>query len=149
MEANGCFEVPPYGGIKPFFMISPQSQAPPGLALKVIADFPYALFLSFSRSGFSKGHGQHTTGGNFMDVLIRGVDPHAMKKIDEWAKKKKLSRQSYLKELIEKATLLELVSQADHSIEKQLQVNTLFMEKTSDSVNELVDLLKELMVDGE
>ncbi|MGE6370746.1 hypothetical protein ACQKDB_16580 [Planococcus kocurii] len=84
-----------------------------------------------------------------MDVLIRGVDPHAMKKIDEWAKKKKLSRQSYLKELIEKATLLELVSQADHSIEKQLQVNTLFMEKTSDSVNELVDLLKELMVDGE
>ena len=84
-----------------------------------------------------------------MDVLIRGVDPHAMKKIDEWAKKKNLSRQSYLKELIEKATLLELVSQADHSIEKQLQVNTLFMEKTSDSVNELVDLLKELMVDGE
>lgn len=84
-----------------------------------------------------------------MDVLIRGVDPHAMKKIDEWAKKKNLSRQSYLKELIEKATLLELVSQADHSIEKQLQVNTLFMEKTSDSVNELVDLLKELMADGE
>ncbi|MGL3067112.1 MULTISPECIES: hypothetical protein [Planococcus] len=84
-----------------------------------------------------------------MDVLIRGVDPHAMKKIDEWAKKKNLSRQSYLKELIEKATLLELVSQADHSIEKQLQVNTLFMEKTSDSVNELVDLLKELMVDDE
>ncbi|ANU28570.1 hypothetical protein [Planococcus versutus] len=80
-----------------------------------------------------------------MDILIRDVDPHAMKKIDEWAKKKNLSRQSYLKELIEKTTLLEMVSQADNSFEKQLQVNTLFMEKTSDSVYELVDLLKKLM----
>ncbi len=84
-----------------------------------------------------------------MDILIRDVDPHAMKKIDEWAKKKNLSRQSYLKELIEKVTLLEMVSQADNSFEKQLQVNTLFMEKTSDSVNELVDLLKKLMADDE
>lgn len=84
-----------------------------------------------------------------MDVLIRDVDPHAVKKIDEWAKKKNVSRQIYLKELIEKATLLEMVSTADNSFEKQLQVNTLFLEKTSDSVNELVGLLKELIVDDE
>jgi len=84
-----------------------------------------------------------------MDVLIRDIDPHAVKKIDEWAKKKDLSRQAYLKELIEKATLLEMVSQADNSFEKQLQVNTLFLEKTSDSMNDLVSVLKELLANDE
>lgn len=84
-----------------------------------------------------------------MDVLIRDIDPHAVKKIDEWAKKKDLSRQAYLKELIEKATLLEMVSQADNSFEKQLQVNTLFLEKTSDSMNDLVGVLKELLANDE
>lgn len=84
-----------------------------------------------------------------MDILIRDVDPHAVKKIDEWAKKKDLSRQAYLKELIEKATLLEMVSQADNSFEKQLQVNTLFLEKTSDSMNDLVGVLKELLGNDE
>lgn len=84
-----------------------------------------------------------------MDVLIRDIDPHAVKKIDEWAQKKDLSRQAYLKELIEKATLLEMVSQADNSFEKQLQVNTLFLEKTSDSMNDLVGVLKELLANDE
>ena len=84
-----------------------------------------------------------------MDVLIRDIDPHAVKKIDEWAKKKDLSRQAYLKELIEKATLLEMVSQADNSFEKQLQVNTLFLEKTSNSMNDLVSVLKELLANDE
>lgn len=84
-----------------------------------------------------------------MDVLIRDVDPHAVKKIDEWAKKKDVSRQIYLKELIEKATLLEMISQADNSFEKQLQVNTLFLEKASDSMNDLVGVLKELLSNDE
>ena len=84
-----------------------------------------------------------------MDLFIRDVDPHAVKKIDEWAKKKKVSRQVYLKELIEKATMLEMISDADNSFEKQLQVNTLFMEKTADSLDNLVEILKELMTDDE
>jgi arsenate reductase-like glutaredoxin family protein len=84
-----------------------------------------------------------------MDVLIRDVDPHAVKKIDDWAKKKDMSRQAYLKELIEKATLLEMVSQADNSFEKQLQVNTLFLEKASDSMSDLVGVLKELLANDE
>ncbi|WP_223643411.1 hypothetical protein [Planococcus sp. 4-30] len=84
-----------------------------------------------------------------MDLFIRDVDPHAVKKIDEWAKKKKMSRQVYLKEFIEKATMLEMISNADDSFEKQLQVNTLFLEKTSDSLDGLVDILKELMIDDD
>ncbi|WP_298830061.1 hypothetical protein [uncultured Planococcus sp.] len=84
-----------------------------------------------------------------MDLLIRDIDPHAVKKIDEWAKKKKVSRQIYLKELIEKATMLEMISNAEDSFEKQLQVNTLFLEKTSDSLDGLVEILKELMTDDD
>lgn len=84
-----------------------------------------------------------------MDLLIRDIDPHAVKKIDEWAKKKKVSRQVYLKELIEKATMLEMISSAEDSFEKQLQVNTLFLEKTSDSLSSLVEILKELMADDD
>ena len=84
-----------------------------------------------------------------MDIFIRDVDPHAVKKIDEWAKKKNVSRQVYLKELIEKATMLEMISNADDSFEKQLQVNTLFMEKTADSLDSLVGILRELIDDDE
>ena len=84
-----------------------------------------------------------------MDLFIRDVDPHAVKKIDEWAKKKKMSRQVYLKEFIEKATLLEMISDADTSFEKQLQINTLFMEKTAESLDSLVGVLRELMADDE
>ena len=84
-----------------------------------------------------------------MDLLIRDIDPYAVKKIDEWAKKKKVSRQIYLKELIEKATMLEMISNAEDSFEKQLQINTLFLEKTSDSLDGLVDILKELMTDDD
>ena len=84
-----------------------------------------------------------------MDLLIRDIDPHAVKKIDEWATKKKVSRQAYLKELIEKATMLEMISNAENSFEKQLQVNTLFLEKTADSLDELVGVLRELMADDE
>ncbi len=84
-----------------------------------------------------------------MDIFIRDVDPHAVKKIDEWAKKKNVSRQVYLKELIEKATMLEMISNAEDSFEKQLQVNTLFMEKTADSLDSLVGILRELMDDDE
>ena len=84
-----------------------------------------------------------------MDLIIRDVDPHAVKKIDEWAKKKNVSRQAYLKEFIEKATMLEMISDADNSLEKQLQVNTLFMEKTADSLDNLVGVLQELMADDE
>ncbi len=84
-----------------------------------------------------------------MDLIVRDVDPHAVKKIDEWAKKKDMSRQVYLKEWIEKATMLEMISNADDSFEKQLQVNTLFMEKTADSLDSLVGILRELIDDDE
>ncbi|CAK6481071.1 hypothetical protein BFRIPA_00125 (plasmid) [Peribacillus frigoritolerans] len=37
-----------------------------------------------------------------MDIFLRKIDPVAMKKIDEMAKKKSISRQEFLKSIVEK-----------------------------------------------
>lgn len=82
-----------------------------------------------------------------MDVKIRDVDPYAVKKIDEWAKEKGLSRQVYLKNLLESLTTIDIHSNVIDRYEKQLEVNTLFLEKTSDTMSELLEVMKELILD--
>lgn len=82
-----------------------------------------------------------------MDVKIRDVDPYAVKKIDEWAKEKGLSRQMYLKDLLESLTTIDIHSNVIDRYEKQLEVNTLFLEKTSDTMSELLEVMKELILD--
>lgn len=42
-----------------------------------------------------------------MDILIRGVDPAAVKKIDELAKKQHISRNQYLASLVNNFAALE------------------------------------------
>lgn len=82
-----------------------------------------------------------------MDVKIRDVDPYAVKKIDQWAKEKGLSRQIYLKNLLESLTTIDIHSNIIDRYEKQLEVNTLFLEKTSDTMSELLEVMKELILD--
>ena len=82
-----------------------------------------------------------------MDVKIRDVDPYAVKKIDQWAKEKDLSRQIYLKNLLESLTTIDIHSNIIDRYEKQLEVNTLFLEKTSDTMSELLEVMKELILD--
>lgn len=84
-----------------------------------------------------------------MEVKIRNVDPFAVKKIDEWAKKQNKSRQVYLKELLENATMLEMISDSNVRMEKQLEVNTLFMEKVSFQLEKMTEIFAELIVDEE
>lgn len=82
-----------------------------------------------------------------MDLLIRDVNPMAVKKIDEWAKKKGLSRQIYLQNLIENLTVVDLQSETFNRLEKQIEANTMFMEKTSDTLDQLVSVMKDLIID--
>lgn len=82
-----------------------------------------------------------------MEIKIRGVDPMAVKKIDEWARDKGISRQVYLKELLESMTVMDIHSNTFGRLEKQLEVNTMFLEKTSDTLDELVGIMKELIID--
>lgn len=84
-----------------------------------------------------------------MEIKVRNVDPHAVAKIDEWAKKQNKSRQVYLKELLENATMLEMISESNEKMEKQLEVNTLFMEKVNFQLEKMTEIFNELIVDEE
>lgn len=86
-------------------------------------------------------------GGKKMEVKIRNVEPAAVKKIDELARKKGLSRNEYLKNVVEDFSILEMKDNHVDRMEKQLAANSLLMEKTSNTLDELVSVLKELIDD--
>ena len=82
-----------------------------------------------------------------MDLHIRNIDPYAVKKIDELAQRSGVSRQVYLKETIESFAMLEVLTNKEKYYDKQLQANTIFLQKASNNLDELVEVLKELLVD--
>lgn len=82
-----------------------------------------------------------------MEVKIRNVEPAAVKKINELARKKGISRNEYLKNVLEDFSILEMKDNHVDRMEKQLVANSMLMEKTSNSLDELVSILKELIDD--
>lgn len=80
-----------------------------------------------------------------MDVLIRDVNPVAVKKIDELAKKKQLSRNQYLKNYIETLAVLdELNRQEDRYIELTKLLSSL-VEKNIVVLTQVEQLLAEVI----
>lgn len=82
-----------------------------------------------------------------MELKIRNVDPSAVKKIDELAKSSGVSRQVYLKETLESFAMTEVLIDKEKYYEKQLQANTIFLQKASKEFEELVGVLNELLVE--
>lgn len=82
-----------------------------------------------------------------MDLHIRNIDPYAVKKIDELAQRSGVSRQVYLKETIESFAMIEVLTNKEKYYDKQLQANTIFLQKVSGEFDELVKTLKELLVE--
>lgn len=80
-----------------------------------------------------------------MDLHIRNIDPYAVKKIDELAQRSGVSRQVYLKETIESFAMVEVLTNKEKYYDKQLQVNTIFLQKASKEFDELVEVLRELL----
>lgn len=81
-----------------------------------------------------------------MDLHIRNIDPYAVKKIDELAQRSGVSRQVYLKETIESFAMTEVLTNKEKYYEKQLQANTIYLQKASKEFDELVGVLKELLI---
>lgn len=81
-----------------------------------------------------------------MDLHIRNIDPYAVKKIDELAQRSGVSRQVYLKETLESFAMLEVLTNKEKYYDKQLQANTIFLQKASREFDELVGVLKDLLV---
>lgn len=80
-----------------------------------------------------------------MEIKIRGINPHAVKKIDELAKEKNLSRNEYLKNVLEELSFIEMNDNVNDRMEKQIQINNIVLKKNTDSIDELVSVLKELL----
>lgn len=81
----------------------------------------------------------------FLEIKIRGINPHAVKKIDELAKEKNLSRNEYLKNVLEELSFIEMNDNVNDRMEKQIQINNIVLKKNTDSMDELVSVLKELL----
>ncbi len=78
-----------------------------------------------------------------MEVRIRDVDPVILSKIDEMAKKRKQSRQVFLKGQIELIGTDYMQSAKVSHLEKQLQANTITLKEVAKVMNEIVYLLTE------
>lgn len=84
-----------------------------------------------------------------MEVKIRNLEPATVKKIDELAKEQGVSRQEYLKGHLETFAISGLHSDIIDRYEKQLEINTALLEKTNQTMNEVVETFKVLMFDDE
>lgn len=82
-----------------------------------------------------------------MEIKIRNLDPSTVKKIDLLAKEKGLSRQEYLKEHLEAFAVNDLHTSIIDRYEKQLEVNTMLLEKNAEKMDEMMMVFKELMFD--
>ena len=85
------------------------------------------------------------TDGIMAEIKIRNLDPVILKKIDETAKKKNLSREEYLRRYLTKISELEDVIQLDEKYanlvavlsdrmeqaNEIIEVNTMILEKVS------------------
>ena len=82
-----------------------------------------------------------------MDINVRNVEPVAVKKLDELAKAKGMSRSQYMREMIESFTFLSMRDGIVDRLEYQLDLNTLALKRYSDSIDELVAVLKEVIAE--
>ncbi len=73
-----------------------------------------------------------------MNLLIRDLEPYAVQKIDELAKRSELSRNTYLKRLIESASVIDELRDQEERYARLVEMlsgviseNTIVMEKIS------------------
>lgn len=80
-----------------------------------------------------------------MDIFLRNVDPIAVKKFDEMAKKKSISRQELLKSVIEKVAYEPERNENEMRMEMIISKNILVMEEMMKTVKSFEDLMIDLM----
>lgn len=84
---------------------------------------------------------------NDLDINIRNVEPAAVRKLDELAKRRSVSRSEYIRELLNTMAYLEMNNNLFDRMEKQIETNNALMDATIHKVDELVQVMKELLRD--
>ena len=80
-----------------------------------------------------------------MDVCIRKVDPVAIKKIDELAKRKGISRNEYLKKHIEQMAIIKDISETEDKHANLVETVVDRLEQANDIIQENSIMLKRVI----
>ena len=81
-----------------------------------------------------------------MDIKVRELSPIVVQTIDERAKKRGLSRQQYLKELIENYVMQKELNETDNAYKTLIEKNTEALHRFSDQMqrqNEWLESMSE------
>lgn len=82
-----------------------------------------------------------------MEIKIRNIDPSIVKEIDEKAKKNNVSRQVYLKDLIDNHVLMNQLNSREMEIKNTLDKNTEIIRLVGNQLEESTNVLKLLLED--
>ncbi|PEB80471.1 hypothetical protein COM95_15985 [Bacillus cereus] len=84
-----------------------------------------------------------------MEIRIREVDPIAVKKIDEIAKRKGLSRQKFLKDQIEMLVFFQQQHKREMELENIIQKNIRMMNDCYGEMKKMNEFIQMMMQDDE
>ena len=80
----------------------------------------------------------------FINISVRDIDPVAIAKIDELAKKKGISRNEYLKNQISKMAIIKEVEEVESKYANLVSVVAERLEQSNDVIRENSVLLKKM-----
>ncbi|MEH6868421.1 hypothetical protein [Priestia megaterium] len=84
-----------------------------------------------------------------MDILLRDIDPTAVKKIDEIAKEKKISRQEFLKGQVETLAVFQEQKEREAELENIIYKNIKMMEKCAVAIETINGFIQDMTGEDE
>lgn len=84
-----------------------------------------------------------------MDILLRDIDPTAVKKIDEIAKEKKISRQEFLKGQVETLAVFQEQKDREAELENIIFKNIKMMEKCAVAIETINGFIQDMTGEDE
>jgi len=84
-----------------------------------------------------------------MDMFLRNIDPIAVKKIDEIAKEKKISRQEFLKGQIETLAVFQEQKDREAELERLIDRNIKMMERCAVAIETINGFIQDMTGEDE
>ncbi|KRE07790.1 hypothetical protein Q8G31_26820 [Priestia megaterium] len=84
-----------------------------------------------------------------MDMLLRDIDPIAVKKIDEIAKEKKISRQEFLKGQVETLAVFQEQKDREAELERLIDRNIKMMERCAVAIETINGFIQDMTGEDE
>jgi hypothetical protein len=84
-----------------------------------------------------------------MDMLLRDIDPIAVKKIDEIAKEKKISRQEFLKGQVETLAVFQEQKDREAELERLIDRNIKMRERCAVAIETINGFIQDMTGENE